>query len=376
MLDLSQSVSRKLSIQSITNGKISCQSNEQTGKIWIPLQKIVSQIFNTSIEEIRLIEVLKGSFNKIFQFQIQSKNYVIRVREKELDFSFEKIAKEPFAILALNNPEHSDQELKKIIDDLLEKKSCRFMANSIIGNVYYSDWSKYSKELPYIFCISEWKKGETLYSVPTSENFKSAGKLLATIHQRTFSSCYPTILDIGTMFYSLQDSILSVVTQQFKKALLVGGSRYLLDEIMKWIEIHTSKLPIKCEAVLCHYDFSGSNIVVDKESSKVSAIDFDNWKVSIREEDFPKLLHWTTIDSVTKKRIPSSEYIQDFLQGYQNEGGVIDERLLRIKEAEWLMRVYAHSLHREQTDPKDYKQSSFPSSNYYEQAIFSLLSAL
>jgi aminoglycoside phosphotransferase (APT) family kinase protein len=162
-------------------------------------------------------------------------------------------------------------------------------------------------------------------------------------------------------------------SQQYKKALINNGVKSLLDEITKWMEIHTSKLEERYKYVLCHYDFSGSNVLVDESSSNVSVLDFDNWKVSIPEEDFPKLLHWTIIDLDTKKRTPSPKLIEDFIRGYRNEGGSIDEQLLQIKEAEWLIRVYAHSLLREKTNRKEYEQSSFPSSSYYEQAIFSLL---
>ena len=112
---------------------------------------------------------------------------------------------------------------------------------------------------------------------------------------------------------------------------------------------------------------------MEKASHYISVIDFDNWKVSVREEDFPKLLHWTVIDSKTQKRVSSPSLINDFVRGYERAGGLINERVLRLKEAEWLLRVYSHSLYRENLDIESYRKSSFPCSEYYEQAILSLL---
>jgi Phosphotransferase enzyme family len=344
--------------------------------IWSNAKEIIAQVLDITVKEIELKEFFEGSFNIVFRFHAATGDYALRVRIRESDFGFEKIAKESFAILAFQNPDFSDQKIGSAIQYLYQQKSCGFMEHPFVGKVYYSNWSKKIEMLPHTFCIYEWKEGKPLYSVPKSKYFEAAGKLLAEFHQRTFSSCYPTIIDIGAKPFSLKDEILYIATQQYKTSLMNGGSEAVLDKLIKWINTYTINLLPSYEAVFCHYDFSGSNIVVDEDRSAVFALDFDNWRVSVCETDFPKLFHWTIIDPVIGKRTSSPERIEDFMRGYRSGGGAINEQLLRLKEAEWLLRVYAHSLIQERTDSERYQQSSFPSSHYYEQAISNLLATV
>lgn len=341
--------------------------------LWQAVKEVIARVLDTTTDEIKVKETCKGSFNTIICFQIGKENFAIRIRIRESDFGFEKIAKEPFAILTLNNHNLSDRELGFAIQELYQRQYCDFMENFFVGKLYYSDWSKRFDILPYTFSIYEWKKGKPLYSIPTSEYFKAAGKLLAKLHQKTFQSYYSSILDIGSKPVSIHDNMLSTIKAKYKEALINGGSKVLLDKLIKWINCSIYKLELSYTSVFCHYDFSGSNLIVNEDKIAISAIDFDNWKVSICEDDFPKLFHWTIIDPVTQKRHSSPKHIEDFIQGYRSEGGIVNEYLLRLKEAEWLLRVYAHSLCRELTSPDEYKQSSFPSSHCYEKAISTLL---
>jgi aminoglycoside phosphotransferase (APT) family kinase protein len=373
MIDQPASLINNLTIQDNHNKT----NNRITTIRFIPsVQNLIAEKLNLETEEIKVENIFKGSFNEIFQFRSQTKNYALRIKKNELGFVFEQVAKEPFAALAFKYFNDSDHELGDKFRLTFCQRFCDYIDHPIVGTVYYSDWSKKNESLPYIFSIYEWKKGKLLYSVPTSENFKIAGKFLSRIHQRRFSSFYPNIFDIGKTNCSLQSIILSNVMKQYKKSIANGGIKALLDEIIRWIKINVTKLSEKDEAVFCHYDFSGSNLIIDEEQSNVCALDFDNWKVGIREDDFPKLLHWTVIDSETGKRKYSSERFEDFMQGYRSEGGSLNEQRLRLKEAEWLLQVYAHSLFQETSNPEEYQQSSFPSSSYYEQAIRSILYSL
>ncbi|NJM72096.1 MAG: phosphotransferase [Scytonema sp. RU_4_4] len=360
-------------IESNQKDQIVSDESIDSNRVWSNAKEIIAQIFDITVKEIELKEFFEGSFNIVFRFQAATWDYALRIRIRDSDFGFEKIAKEPFAILALQNPNSSDQNIGTTIQNLYQQKYCDFMEHPFVGKVYYSNWSKRIKTLPYTFSIYEWKEGKPLYSVPKPQYFEAAGKLLAEFHQRTFSSCYLTITDIGTKPFSLKDEILNTATQQYKTSLMNGGSETLLNELIEWINTYTCNLLPNYEAVFCHYDFSGSNIVVDEDQSAVFALDFDNWRVSVCETDFPKLFHWTIIDPLTGKRTSSPERIEDFMRGYRTGGGIINEQLLHLKEAEWLLRVYAHSLLQERTNSEKYRHSSFPSSRYYEQAIFALL---
>lgn len=339
------------------------------------IKDIIAKVLDITASEIRFRSICKGSFNDILRFQAGKEEYALRIRSRDSDFGFEKIIKEPFAVLVLNNHDLSDRELGIAIQKLYQQQYCGLTENSLVGKFYYSDWSKTFDALPYAFSIYQWKQGELLYSAPTSEHFEAAGGLLARLHQRRFLSCYSSILEIGSKPLSLHDSILSTCTTQYEAALSKGGSKALLDELILWVRTRSNDLPATYRAVFCHYDFSGSNLIVDKDNAGIFALDFDNWKVSICEEDFPKLLHWTIVDPITHKRRSSPKRVDDFMKGYRNGGGLIDDYLLRLKEAEWLLRVYSHSLHRELTNPEEYQQSSFPGSHDYEQAISVLLQA-
>ena len=345
-------------------------------ELWQPSREIIARVLDTTVSEITLKETYEGSFSTIVRFQLGKEDYALRIRFRESDFGFEKIVKESFAILVLNNHDLSDQKLRTVIQKLYQQQYCGFTEHPLVGRLYYSDWSKRFDILPYTFCIYQWKQGKPLYSVPTSKNFNSAGRLLAKFHQRSFSSCYSSILDIASKPLSLHDSILSVFTTQYEKALANGGSKVILDQLTEWIRFKIKKLPETCRPVFCHYDFSGSNLIVSEDDATISALDFDNWKVSICEDDFPKLFHWTVVDPVVNKRMPSRKHIEDFMEGYRSEGGLVDECLHHLKEAEWLLRVYAHSLYRELSNLREYQQSSFPSSCYYEQAISVLLETI
>lgn len=342
-------------------------------KLWQSAKEVIARVLDTTTEEITLKETCEGSFSVILRFQVEKEDYALRIRLRESDFGFEKVVKEPFAILVLNSYGFSDRELGIEIQKLHRQQYCGLLEHPFIGKFYYSDWSKRFDILPYTFSIYQWKKGKSLYSAPTFEHFQSAGKLLANLHQKTFLSCYSSILEIGSKPLLLHDSILSVAISQYEKAFTNGGSKAILDELIKWINLKINKLPVTYKAVFCHYDFSGSNLIIGEDNTTIFALDFDNWKVSICEDDFSKLFHWTVINPITHKRTSSPKHIENFMEGYRSGGGTVDECLLHIKEAEWLFRVYAHSLYRECTDFEEYQQSSFPSSRYYEQAISMLL---
>ena len=222
-------------IQFLNNKSLgnSTELNFQYQDLWSAARNIAREVFGLkNINQINLLDVHSGSFNVIFRFQILEKQYVFRVRQIESDFAFENIPKEPFAVLALESDNYSDRELRDTMDVLLQKKRSGFMKHPLIGEVYWSDWSKKLSQLPYVCSIYKWEQGEPLYSVPTPKNFESAGKFLAKLHRKRFLSCYKSIFEIGNISCSLQESILLVAKQQSKKALENKGSLSLNYDIL------------------------------------------------------------------------------------------------------------------------------------------------
>jgi hypothetical protein len=111
----------------IDNSTVSSRYCRQTENLWESAKIVISQKLCISPDEIEWKELIEGSFNKIFRFKIQTKNYVMRIREKESDFAFEKIAKEPFAILVLENLDSSDRKLRDAIKNLHKKSFVIFL---------------------------------------------------------------------------------------------------------------------------------------------------------------------------------------------------------------------------------------------------------
>ena len=344
--------------------------NEQ--QLWNACRQVISSVFEINASELDFEETHLGSFNRIFKFSLNQQNYAFRIRVNDAHFGFEKVCKEVFAAIALETDSADDQKLATAYSRLLTDNNASTINNKYVGVIRYADWSKSNPTLPFPYSINEWKDGEILYNHPEKHLFQNAGALLAKLHSTQFAHCYGNILNIGKEPQALLDITRQVVTASLQRCIELGTDKLLASSTLQWLEDRLSLAKYEpITPVFCHYDFSGSNLIVSpqNESTPLSVIDFDNWKISIAEEDFPKLLHWTIVHPDTQKRIPCNQRIEAFTESYIKSGGSINHSLLEIKEVEWLTRVYAHSLHCENDDKLTYERSSFPPSEYYAQTI-------
>lgn len=166
-----------------------------------------------------------------------------------------------------------------------------YLKNRIrIPDLYYYDDSR--KICPYPYAIIEYINGETLseyvkhnHGYPI-EIVKEIGRMLSTIHQKTYS-------ESGLLNQDLHLEIPGGKTAEFIMDSLSGkpGTRLsytVRDEILKFIKSNNDILNrIDCDFVLCHGDMSYGNIIIT--DGRVNFIDFEYAMAESRYRDIGKL---------------------------------------------------------------------------------------
>jgi len=88
--------------------------------------------------------------------------------------------------------------------------------------------------------------------------------------------------------------------------------------------------------VLFHNDFQPQNFIIDEQSGKVAGyIDFDNWQVGVKEQEFVKMQYWGL-----RELDPAFE--KAFLDGYKKHHWIDKDFLARVNvyKAQWFLLVY------------------------------------
>nr|MDO8083749.1 aminoglycoside phosphotransferase family protein [Candidatus Sigynarchaeum springense] len=308
-----------------------------------------------------------GKINSIYRITYDTgtgqATLVLRARISEA-FRYEAIVKEKvlFPIIDGTVDLHSGDKLRGEIEKILDAKTgshvfSRDKPPAIpVQSLFHYDET--CKQIPYLFSVLDYLPGISMYEymeargvknkpledIPAQvakvlgKAFSDVGDAMARLHAIEFPAFYSAITDIGDR---------SKVVNW--KQLFAARTRKLMDEAARWpaikpllpdfqryFDANIDLIPEHDTPVLFHNDFQPQNFIMDEQSGKVTGyIDFDNWQVGVKEQEFVKMQYWGL-----RELDPAFE--KAFMVGYAKHHRVDKDFLARVDvyKASWFLLVH------------------------------------
>ncbi len=338
----------KRELDQISKGRIQATVN------YLLNQKAIYQLYSLGKEEIYQLDDIINTFsnievlikqgklkkiigpydaetNIIYRVNFENSQLIFRFRTLK-SFKYENLIKEKvlFPLLdgSLNpNLEKFREKVKEIIavkkgDYIFNKDNPPIIP---VGNLIYYDETK--QLIPYLFSIQEYIHGKSLknlydkykgeiFSFNKSKFlnlFSDMGEILGKLHNIKFNSFQP---DIYSLSKEAKSNWLEIINSEFENQIQ-EAKKYKFnqeDEIRDFIKEHIYLLENETEPVLIHNDFQWNNIIIKDDPIKFQIrgiIDFDNWRIGVRAQDFVRM------ENITFKVINHKDIKLKFYEGYQ-----------------------------------------------------------
>lgn len=338
----------KRELDQISKGRIQATVN------YLLNQKAIYQLYSLGKEEIYQLDDIINTFsnievlikqgklkkiigpydaetNIIYRVNFENSQLIFRFRTLK-SFKYENLIKEKvlFPLLdgSLNpNLEKFREKVKEIIavkkgDYIFNKDNPPIIP---VGNLIYYDETK--QLIPYLFSIQEYIHGKSLknlydkykgeiFSFNKSKFlnlFSDIGEILGKLHNIKFNSFQP---DIYSLSKEAKSNWLEIINSEFENQIQ-EAKKYKFnqeDEIRDFIKEHIYLLENETEPVLIHNDFQWNNIIIKDDPIKFQIrgiIDFDNWRIGVRAQDFVRM------ENITFKVINHKDIKLKFYEGYQ-----------------------------------------------------------
>jgi len=114
-----------------------------------------------------------------------------------------------------------------------------------------------------------------------------------------------------------------------------------IKEVQDYYKDNITLIEEEYEPILFHNDFQGQNIIVREEKGAIQfkgLIDFDNWQIGVRPQDFVKM-HYLNLRPLNEPAL-----INAFYQGYVDAARVSINRRFKKKieifSLVWFLKVY------------------------------------
>ena len=218
-------------------------------------------------------------------------------------------------------------------------------------------------QFPYISSIKSFMDGKSMYDVIQTipKNmyhsqsllalFKESGKMLGKLHNDVqFDSFYNKINEIGDE--SKKNDWIDLFELQWstniEDASQYNAFKPLLPKLENYYKKYLSLVEDECEAVLFHNDYQIQNLIVEENmelgydnSNKFSitgVIDFDNWRIGPRAQDFVKMEYWSIQGD--------EQWKKEFFSGYSELYPItVDmKNKIGIYKVLWFILVYAFEM--------------------------------
>jgi len=306
------------------------------------------------------VRKIKGPYfadeNTIYRVNFQNSQLLFRFRTSKF-FQFENFIKEKLLFPFL------DKQLTPNMHDLREK--VKEISNKKVGSYYFkkenppiipvSDLIYFdeSKEfIPYSFSVQNFIHGKTLNHYLNQHIiedtaltktkfinlFYNLGEYLGKLHEIRFESYYPNILNIGK---KQKISYLDYKNEEFEYAIREAQKNKIsfIDNIREYYRDNKSLIEDEAEFVLLHNDFQCQNIIVQEDLGVIKIngfIDFDNWCIGSRAQDFIKLGYFT----MKQLKIPS--FLGEMFTTYSKYHKIDKEfrKKIELYELIWLLELY------------------------------------
>ncbi|MFX0023671.1 MAG: dihydrodipicolinate synthase family protein [Candidatus Hermodarchaeota archaeon] len=316
-------------IDPISKGRIQATvnyllNNKQIYKLYFLGNKDLYQ-FDEIINTFSNIEILvkqgkvkkiKGPYiadtNTLYRVYFENNQLVFRFRTGQ-HFQIEDMIKEKLLYPFLDHTLNSNSvNLRQKVKEIISTKSGSYNFNKEsppiipVSNLIYYDENK--ETVPYLFSVNNYirgkplfqlinryiSEGKNLYAKKFLNLFSNLGEILGKLHTIEFQSYYRNISDIGK---SPKSSYSYYLETEFKQNLQEAKNNKITfcDEIRAFYKDNNSLIEEENDFVLLHNDFKSQNIIVKEESGVIKIngiVDFDNWFVGSRAQDFIKIDYW------------------------------------------------------------------------------------
>ncbi|MFX1498398.1 MAG: dihydrodipicolinate synthase family protein [Promethearchaeota archaeon] len=278
----------------------------------------------------KIVGPFNAHINTIYRVNFENNQLIFRFRTSK-SFKNENLIKEKLLFPFLDgsiNPNLIDfrEKVKEIISTTKGEYIFKVDSPPLIpvANLIYYDETK--EAIPFLFSIHNYIHGKTLkslYEKYKGENFSfnkskflnlftEIGELLGRLHNINFKSFYKDIYEFGKE--GKEDYIEFFNLNLNRQIQVVKKNNFILEkQIMDYISDRITLLEGD-SPILIHNDFQWTNIIIKDDPIKFQIngiIDFDNWMVGVRAQDFVEMEH------LTFKTIDNTEIRNKFYEGYQ-----------------------------------------------------------
>ncbi|MHA1294000.1 MAG: dihydrodipicolinate synthase family protein [Promethearchaeota archaeon] len=315
-----------------------------------------------TIKKSGTLKKIKGPYsskiNAIYRMKFENEELIFRARILP-KFIKENIVKEKVLFPFLDSSLYVGMpKLREKIKQILSTQSGSYIFDkdkpSIIpvGNLVYYDETQ--KIFPYIYTIQEYIPGKPLHLILekyrlkeqniTSQKFltlfNELGVNLAKLHRIQFETFYKCILDIGknelTQWQEIFKNELIENLQEAKKYKLE-----LINDLTNYFKENFSLIEDEFEPILFHNDYHAQNIIIKENLSGFrmnGLVNFDNWRIGVRAQDFVKMLH------LTLKPLNEPILKKSFYQGYSKQSkkniNKDFEKKIEIYSLIWFLKAF------------------------------------
>jgi dihydrodipicolinate synthase/N-acetylneuraminate lyase/Ser/Thr protein kinase RdoA (MazF antagonist) len=397
---------RQIDLEEITKGRIEATVNyllnqKQIYQLYFLGKKELYQFkeiiktfsdVDVLIEQGKLKKII-GPFdaiiNTIYRVNFEKSHLIFRFRTCE-NFPFENIAKEKLLYPFLDGTLSGDtNNLTGQVNSIVSSKMGAYLFHKDkppivpVGNLIYYDETK--ETVPYIFTVQDYIHGKPLHwylkqylsegiilrKTKFQNLFKDLGMVLGKLHQINFDSPYENIKEIGKR----KDSISEIFNKKLENQIQEAKRHKFefLKEIRDYIRDNEVLIEDQIDFALLHNDFQGKNIIVKEESTNFQIkglIDFDDWCVGSRAQDFVK------IEYLTLKNLERYNFIDAFYEGYSKYFKIDKEFIKKIEMHKilWLLKEFNIEVDiKNKTERPKLKVDTFPLTIDYENEIRRLL---
>jgi len=238
--------------------------------------------------------------------------------------------------------------LSEKIKDIISKSSGSYFFNKFnppvipVADLIYFDETK--SLIPYFFTVQQYIQGEPLHSILTQNItedfnleletsrfntlFRNIGELLGKLHNEIkFDYFYEDVSQIGKKhektWLEIFNKSLNAEIQKAKKNKMEN-----IKDISDFFKDNEALIEEEYEPVLLHNDFHSKNIIIKNDSGSINIkgiIDFDNWGIGVRAQDFVKFKKWD-LDFLNKPNLSEA-----FYQGYMKYFNLNKDFLKKIE---------------------------------------------
>lgn len=301
----------------------------------------------------KIIGPFDATINTIYRVNFENSHLIFRFRTCE-NFPFENIVKEKLLYPFLDGTLNGDMDnLAGQVDNIVSSKMGAYLFHKdklpivSVGNLIYYDETK--ETVPYIFTVQDYIHGKTLHwylKQYLSEEitlrktkflnlFRDLGILLGKLHQISFDSPYENVKDIGKK----KDTFLEVFNKKLENQIQEAKRHKFefIKEIRDYIRDSEALIEDQIDYALIHNDFQDQNIIVKEDPTNFQIrglIDFDEWCVGCRAQDFVK------IEYLTLRNLERYSPIDSFYEGYSKYHRIDNDfkKKIEIYKLVWLLK--------------------------------------